>query len=209
MTEHDDLFLDALEHDEDVAWQLAAAAARPGPAGLRDRIVARHRRRGLVERLGLRTPLPLAVAAAAFALVLLPLALLTAQTRAELERERALRDEYARVLAAIGGGQVIRLAPTAASANAAGALVIGRDEQAYLVLDLPEPPAGKAYEAWVIRGGQPVRAGMAPVRAAVVTVRLEQALRPGDVAAVTLETAAGVDRPTSDPLLVATRIPPG
>lgn len=192
----------SLERAERVAWSLAAAAVRPAPASLRERIVARHRRRGIVERLGLPTPLPAALGFAVIALIVLPLSLVAAQSRAELERERALRDEYARVLTAVAaGGQVFAMRPSA-GVSGRGTLVIARDAQAYLVLELPEPPAGKAYEAWVIRGGEPVRAGMAPARSGVVIVRLDHPLRPGDIAAVTLEIAAGVDRPTSDPLLV-------
>lgn len=192
----------SLERAERVAWGLAAAAARPVPAALRERIVARHRRRGLFERLGLPAPLPAALLVAVLALVVLPLSLVVAQTRTDLERERALRDEYARVLTAIAaGGQVVPLRPSA-GVTGRGALVIARDAQAYLVLELPEPPPGKAYEAWVIRRGVPVRAGMAPARSGVVTVRLEHAPRAGDITAVTLESATGVDRPTSDPLLV-------
>lgn len=102
---------------------------------------------------------------------------------------------------AAGGARIIPLRPSAGAALR-GSLVVGGDGQAYLVLDVPQPPPGKAYEAWVIRDGSPLRAGVAPIRAGVVTVRLETALRPGDVTAVTLEIAAGVDRPTTDPLLV-------
>lgn len=198
MKRDDDLFLETLEQDEDLAWRLAEAAVRPAPPGLRERIVARHRRRGLF---GLPAPLPAALAFAVVALIVLPLSLALVQTRADLEREQAVRTELARVLAATAGGRVVPLRP-APGAPGRGTLVIGSEAQAYLVLDLAEPPAGKAYEAWVIRDGQPIRAGMAPVRAGVVTVRLEHPLRPGDVTAVTLETATGVDKPTSDPLLV-------
>lgn len=201
--EHDDLFLDTLERDEAVAWQLAEAAARPAPAGLRERIVARHRRRGLFDRLRFPSPLPTALALAVLALVVLPLSLVLVQTRADLERERALRDEYASVVAAVANNGAVVPMRAAGDFAGRGSLIVAPDGQAYLVLALPEPPAGKAYEAWVIRGGEPARAGMAAVRTPVVTVRLERAVRPGDIAAVTLETIAGVDRPTTAPLLTS------
>lgn len=204
MKRDDDLFLDVLEQDEDVAWALAEAAARPAPSALRERIVARHRRRGIF---GLPARVPMALAFAVIAIVVLPLSLALVQTRAELERQQAVSDEFGRVLFAVaaGGGLIVPMAPPAGVGfrDPRGAIVVrGAVGEAYLVLDLPAPPAGKAYEAWVIRDGQPIRAGMAPVRPGVVTVRLEHPLRPGDIAAVTLENAAGVDKPTADPLLV-------
>jgi hypothetical protein len=199
MKRDDDLFLEALEEDADLAWRLAEAAARPAPAGLRERIVARHRRRRLF---GLPAPLPAALAFALVALVVLPLSLVAMQTRAELERAQVQRDEYVQVLAAVAAGGQILPMKASAGTSGRGTLVVARDGQAYLIIELPEPPAGKAYEAWVIRGGAPLRAGMAPARSGVVTLRLDHPLRPGDIAAVTLENAAGVDRPTADPLLV-------
>jgi hypothetical protein len=180
MKRDDDLFLDALEQDEDVAWKLAEATARPLPPALRARIVERHRRR----RWSLAWSVPrLAVATAAVVLVLAGL-LLTVRT--ELE-----------VIAALPGARVVEM-----SGAAGRGVVVIRGETAYLVLDLPAPPEGKAYEAWIIRDGTPLRAGMAPARGGIVAVRLERALRHGDVTAVTLEIAGGVDAPTSPPVLV-------
>lgn len=193
----DDLFLETLEQDGDVAWKLAEATARPAPTRLRDRIVEGHRRRFF----GLPTPLPAALAFALVAVVALPLSLALVQTRAELEREQAIRIELTRVLAATAGGRVVPM-QAGPGVQGRGTLVIAAETAAYLVLDLPEPPPGKAYEAWVIRDGQPVRAGMAPARPGIVTVRLQHTIRPGDITAVTLEKAGGVDAPTSDPILL-------
>ena len=181
MKRDDDTFLGALEEDEEIAWVLAAAAARPAPAYLRDRIVERHRRRPF----GVRMRTAAALAAAVVALVIL-----FDQTQgADLEVAAALADEV----------RVVHMSPGAAGR---GTVVVKKDAQAYLVLDLPAPPPGKAYEAWVIRDGKPLRAGIAPTRGGVVTIRLDVPVRPGDVTAVTLEIASGVDQPTSDPILV-------
>jgi hypothetical protein len=212
----DDLFLETLEEDADLAWRLAEAAARPAPAGMRERIVARHRRR---RSFGLPAPLRAAFAFAVVALVVLPLSLALVQTRAELENERALnveltrerayREEYARVLSAIAsGGIAIPMRPSAGFTGR-GTLFVGTDGQGYLVLDLPEPPPGKAYEAWILRR-EPTRAGMVPVRTGVVTLRLEQTvkdIREAGGVALTLEVETGVDRPTSDPVLVGPTAP--
>lgn len=195
----DDLFLDTLEQDEHLAWTLVEGAARPAPSALRERILARHRRRGIF---GLSAPRPAALAFALIATVVLPLSLALVQTRTELEREGALRDEYARVLAVVPHGMVVRMNAVAGRPER-GALVIGTAGDVYMILDLPEPPAGKAYEAWLIRDGVPLRAGMAPVRSGVVTIPLDHRARSHDLFAVTLEVAAGVDKPTSAPVLDA------
>jgi len=116
--------------------------------------------------------------------------------------ERALRDDYARALSAVAtGARVVPLQPQA-DAPLRGALVLPRDGVAYLVLALPPPPAGKAYEAWVIRGGVATAVGMAPVLTGVITMELHEQLRVGDATAITLEDAAGAQAPTSAPLLV-------
>jgi hypothetical protein len=203
--DRDDLFLETLEEDADLAWRLAEAAARPAPPALRERIVTRHRKPG---RFGFPVLAPAALGLAVLLLVIVPLSV-AVQTQAALERAQAQRDEYARVVAAVAEGARIIPGRTPSGAVRGGTLVVARNGQAYLVLDLPQPPTGKAYEAWVIRGGEPMRAGMAPVRSGIVIVALAHQLRPGDIAAVTLEDAAGVDRPTSDPVLMATEIGAG
>lgn len=181
---------------EDLAWGLAAAAARPAPARLREIVVASHRPRAFAWPL-----LRIGLAAAAALVVVLGVAL--AQSRAEIERVRAERDEYARTLAALAWeGRVVTLAPTQAGPpDARAAVVFAPGGQAYLVLDLPAPPEGKAYEAWVIRD-RPIPAGIAPTRDGVVVLRMTTVPGAGDTAAVTLEVAAGVSAPTSDPILV-------
>ncbi len=119
------------------------------PADLRDRIVARHRP-------GRRLSLPVfAYAASALLAVALVASLAT------LSQERTMRDDYARALSAVAGGARV-VALDAKGADVRGALVLSREGTAYLVLQLPTPPAGKAYEAWVIRGGVATAAGMAP-----------------------------------------------
>ena len=78
----------------------------------------------------------------------------------------------------------------------AGSLVVAPSGQAALAVDLPAPPAGKTYEAWVIDGG------VHPDRLfdGAPTV-LDRRVGPGTTVKVTLETAGGVDAPTTVPLL--------
>ncbi|MEP6893206.1 MAG: anti-sigma factor [Gaiellaceae bacterium] len=86
-------------------------------------------------------------------------------------------------------------------------LVVAPDGNAVLVLnDFRRAPAGKTYEAWVIRPTP----GAAPVPAATfsgseLVVPLTEAVLPGATVAVTVENAGGVDAPTQKPSLVAQR----
>ena len=171
---------------------LAAGAEAAAPRELRDRVVARERRRSWSD---VRT---IAFAFALAAAVIL--ATVTTVTLRQLDDARAQRDEYARALAQIAEGARVARLETRTSGRAA--LVVPGSGPATLLLDLPAPPEGKQYEAWVIRGGSATRAGEIPRREGVVSITLTIAVTAGDVAAVTLETAGGVDQPTSDPIVV-------
>lgn len=75
--------------------------------------------------------------------------------------------------------------------------------------NLPAPPQGKAYEMWIIPAGgkgKPVPAGVFTSSTQGEAVHLFRPAKPAtatDVVAVTLENAAGVDAPTSTPIIVA------
>lgn len=167
MKRDDDLFLGTLEEDEDLAWRLAEAAARPAPPALRERIVARHRRR--------RWSVPRIAFAAVAAAAVIVLAL------------------------AIGSGASV----TALSGEGAdrAAVIATRSGDGYLLVALPAPPSGRTYEAWVIRDGEPLPAGLTG-GTGILALRAGVALRAGDVIAITVESAGGVSRPTNAPILV-------
>ncbi len=175
-------------HERTVATLAEGAAGVPRP-DLREMIVARHH------------PYPRSfVALPGFALVTTLVLLLTlAASLVSLNQERATRGEYAQALAAVAAGA--HVVPLQAQGVAGrGALVVSQSGASYLVLELPAPPEGKVYTAWLIRGGEPRAMGTAPVRTGVVTMEMHEELRSGDVAAVTVERA-GVDKPTSPPIL--------
>jgi Anti-sigma-K factor rskA, C-terminal len=69
--------------------------------------------------------------------------------------------------------------------------------------NLPQAPAGKAYEMWVIpKGGKPLRAGMFQSGSYGTAMHMQLGrLDPNaDLVAVTLEDQAGADAPTTTPL---------
>jgi hypothetical protein len=79
--------------------------------------------------------------------------------------------------------------------------------------NLPQAPAGKAYEMWLIPKGKnprPVRAGMFQPESDGAVMHMEHG--PVDMAgtaaiAVTMEVDNGVDAPTSQPMIVAPLAP--
>jgi anti-sigma-K factor RskA len=85
-----------------------------------------------------------------------------------------------------------------------GSLVVAPGGEATLLLSgLGPAPSGKTYEIWVIKDDRPLRAGLfdeAETRTAVAVMR---PVSEGDVVAVTLEAAGGVDAPTGRPLVMA------
>ena len=81
---------------------------------------------------------------------------------------------------------------------------VGARGRGYLVLDgLGLAPAGKSYQAWVIRPGAKAPASAAVFAGTEMIVPLSVAVRPGAVVAITIENAGGVLAPTQTPKLVA------
>jgi anti-sigma-K factor RskA len=192
----------ALAGEEEVAWAwLAHAIAREPSPGLRRAIVERHRA-PWPRFLGALRPASLA---AAVVLILLVGSTVLLATRDQLHQERAIGAEYARALGEVAAGATIVALEPSPGVSGTGALVIPRAGTPFLILALPRPPAGRVYEAWVIRDGVPIPAGLAPARDGVVTVPLREGVRSGDVTAVTIETEGGTGRPTGDAILAARR----
>ena len=176
----------------EVAWAIADASARTPPAALRDRVLAVPRDGRAADswfsRLGelVRRPVPLAVP--------LALALLLVVSLAGLRGARGDADSYAAAIAGVAGGRVVSLAPTGAF-DAHGALVVPAVGAPYLLLQVPPPPSGKTWEAWVVRGENPLPAGITGERSGVITLVLTQSVSPGDAIVVTLEDAGGTTSP--------------
>lgn len=181
-----------------VAYAAAADAEAPD---VRARIVARARREAASERREnawvswLRRPLP-AYVPAALAVLLVASLVAVGQLRSEA-------DAYASALASIPTAHVVLLTPSSGS-ELRGALVLPESGAPYLLLRVPAPPSGRAWEAWVLRADAPAPAGLA-TGGGVVTLTLTAPLGPGEGVAVTQEPAGGSKAPTSTPVLVLPR----
>jgi hypothetical protein len=109
--------------------------------------------------------------------------------------------------------QLVNLKATAAGAEAAGRILWDQERRAWLffAFHLPPPPPDKDYQLWFLVKGdgapQPVSAGLAtplPTGDLEAQVSLPQGLPEVAGAAVTLEPKGGVEKPTSQPVLVGT-----
>ncbi len=186
---------------------LAVAASGPEPSQeLRERILADVRAEPQVvvpfEPRRRQALSVLAAAAAIAAVVAIGIGLWATSlsnelddTRAALERERAvagiLADPAARTVGLQGEGE--------------GRLVVAPDGKAVLVMNELDPaPAGKTYELWIVpHGGAAKRAGLFPGGDGSDVVTVDGVVESGEIVAVTIEKAGGVDTPTTKPIVAS------
>lgn len=183
-----------------------AGAAETAAPDLRARIVARarpvpargaaipSRRRSWI--FGLTRPLP-AFVTAALAILLLVSVAGAAQARRDA-------DAYAAALSAIPGARVVALQSASGGSELRGSVVIPEAGAPYVLLRVPAPPSGRAWEAWVLRGGTPLPAGISQ-SGGLVTITLTAPFASGDGVAVTLEPSTGSSAPTTAPVLAVPR----
>jgi anti-sigma factor RsiW len=189
------------------AFSEAAAALAHGsppspapPPELRERIVqqARAERPNVVPLRRPRQIVPAAIAAVA-ACAAIGLGIWAASLSSSLDNERAARREQARVVSILAASGAQRLPLS----NDVGSLVVAQTGEAALVVPtIDHAPAGKTYEAWVIEGGTPARAGLFR-GGGPVAIRLERPVPNGALVAVTVERSGGVDAPTSTPIFTS------
>jgi anti-sigma factor RsiW len=187
-----------LEEFRKTASLLAYGAEGPSPpASLRERVLDEARRERPVQSVVVLRPrraLRLtAIAAAAAIAVALGLGIWAATLSNSLDSERSARADQARVAAILADADSTRV-----SLGERGQLVRAPDGQSVMVVrDLPEAPADKTYEAWVIDAGEPVKAGLFEGGGQQI-VLLEEPVPQGAMVAVTLEPEGGSDQPTGD-----------
>lgn len=102
------------------------------------------------------------------------------------------------VLAAVAAGD--RVVPIAGSDLKAFLVQPPAGGQAYVVGAMPAVPSGKAYEAWLIRDGKPVQAGVFKPGGGYSVMPLEGDLQGASAVAVTVEPDKGSEAPTTQPV---------
>jgi anti-sigma factor RsiW len=222
--------LDALDQDERSAYEahlphcehcqqelasfwttteaLAVAASGPEPSlALRERILAdirtepvqnvvpfEPRRRRVAPVLG-------AVAAVA-AVVALGIGLWATNLSSELDETRSALAQQRKTAAILANpdSRTVELQP---GAEGQGRLVVDSDGQAVLVIAGLEPaPAGKTYQMWIVpHGGAAESAGLFPGTDGLDVLPVDGTVDTGEIVAVTIEQAGGVDVPTTEPIV--------
>ncbi len=184
------------------ALAYAASAASP-PAALRGRILeqAKAERANVVpfpRRFQPRTGV-LAAATAVAAAAAIALGIWTVKLDRDLDGERSARAHDAQALAVL----VAPGTTTIPLSGASGALAVATSGRAVLVVSGLRPaPAGRTYEAWVIRGSTATPAGLFQGGNRVV-LALSRSVSPGSTVGVTVERKGGVSRLTRAPILSA------
>jgi anti-sigma factor RsiW len=185
---------------------LAVASTGPSPSpALRERILtdARSEPRSNVvplEPRDRRTVPVLAAVAAVAAVVAIGIGLWASSLASDLEDTRSAleRERAAAAIVADPGSRTVDLA------SGAGRLVVGPDGQAALVLtDLEPAPSGRTYQAWIIEGDNPIPAGVFPGSDRLDVVLVDGDVAEGEIVAVTIEPAGGVDAPSSAPVVAS------
>jgi anti-sigma-K factor RskA len=186
----------------DAASALAFAASPVTPAPeLRSRILGSARRGGAIVQLRRRAVPSLAAAAAVAAAAAIGLGIWAASLHSSLSNERDVRAAEESALAVLADPAARRVSLS----GRPGLLAVRADGTAALAIrELARAPAGKTYEAWVIVDAAPRRAGLfrGGTEGATLFV-LERRVPRGAGVAVTIERAAGAERPTGEPILSA------
>jgi len=117
----------------------------------------------------------------------------------------SLQEENQALQGELQGQRTYALQGTGAAQGVRGEVVRLGDERAVLVAeDLPSPPEGETYEAWILRDDVPEPAGLfEPNETGSAAAPIEGSIEGADAVAVTVEPSGGSSSPTSDPLITA------
>ena len=118
----------------------------------------------------------------------------------------SLQEENQALQGELQGQRTYALEGTGAAQEVRGEVVrLGNDRAVLVADDLPSPPEGKTYEAWILRDDVPEPAGLfEPNETGSAAAPIEGSIEGADVVAVTVEPSGGSSSPTDDPLITAT-----
>ena len=81
---------------------------------------------------------------------------------------------------------------------------LGYERVVLVAEDLPSPPEGETYQAWIMREDVPEPAGLfEPNDTGAAAAPIEGSIEGADAVAVTVEPSGGSSSPTSDPFMTA------
>jgi anti-sigma-K factor RskA len=176
-----------------------AVAAPPPPPALRARIMEQAQaERSNVVPLRRRWVVPtLGAAAAVAAAVAIGLGIWAASLHSDLSGTRNALSRQQTIARVLGDPN----SQASVINGAGGTLVVAPSRQGVLAISNIGPaPHGKTYEAWVIKGKTPKRAGLFQRSGQVLLAR---SVPKGALVAVTVEKAGGVNAPTQQPRITA------
>lgn len=188
--------------------RLGAEAAVPTPAALRDRVLAEADRTHQLPPLGGaahpgRPPgrpwyrQPLAAAAAVLLVIAAGLGVLAAVESQRADEAQTMADR----LAAVAADPARTVRTEALRDGGSGTVVAAHGIAVFHGSQLPMLPENRAYQLWRIRGQESTSAGVLGRGGELTGVVTD--LAPGDAIGVTVEPAKGSERPTSDPVFLA------
>jgi anti-sigma-K factor RskA len=180
-------------HSEVTAWLDNEVDPAELPAGFTDRVMG-----AAVPAASAAEVVPLRrqrrwpyLAAAAMIVAITVLSLSLFETRSDLQFQE-------RVVGALVREDGMTLD---GSTGAVGRMVPTSDGGIFVASGLQDAPDDHTYQLWVIRGEQPVDAGVFDVENGVVALDVDASLEGADGVAVTVEPDGGSAAPTSDPIL--------
>ena len=180
----------------------------PTPAALRDLVLAEAGRTRQLPPLGGaarpdRSPgrpwyrQPLAIAAAVLLVIAAGFGVLAAVESRRADEAQTMADR----LAAVAADPARTERTEAFRDGGSGTVVAAHGTAVFHGSQLPMLPENKAYQLWRIRGQKSTSAGVLGRGGELTGVVTD--LAPGDAVGVTVEPATGSDRPTSDPVFLA------
>lgn len=203
--------LRARARDDSAAARLVEGygAAAPGEPARREATAPAAEPVDLAAARAARGPRPawrwLLEAAAVIALVGVVAWNVLLQGQLDAARQQAALLSSALATAAQAGSVTATLQGSGAAAAASGFVVAGTGGTNYMVVSgLPDPGAGRTYQAWYLKGQAAVSAGTFTLGSDGVTV-VGMSATVGAVTAValTIEPTGGSDQPTSQPIVLA------
>ena len=192
----DECMIEADGYARDASSLLLTVDPAPVPEGFEDRVFARVTDERAVPSTAPRRKRRWSLAAVMsvvllIATVALGVALL--DTRNDLA-------ESERVLAAVVGTEGLELTGT----NGAVAKMVPTDDGSVFVASgLPEPPEGRTYQLWLMRGDEVTSGGTFDSSDGFARVEVPRSVEQFERAAVTVEPAGGSEEPTSEPVMAS------